>query len=394
MGKANSAAAQHRLEAARVLARYTPAEVNGWDQAGCTPDAVGVALAQAGLLGSFIDTSHGGKGWDALSFGLLCSEVAQVSMSLLSILTVHSMVLEALRLWGTPEQQAEWLPALAQGQKTGAFALTEPDFGSEATGIQTTLQRCEEGYRVSGRKKWISYATKADILLAFGKLEDGSAVAFLLPTATAGVSIEPQQGLMGFRAAMLGEIALQDCIVPATNVLGRSGAGIAYVAASALDLGRLAIAFGCLGAMEACLEDAVAYARQRQQFGQPLAKHQLVQQMLADMMTSYKAAVRLCHYAAELRTAGDPLATMETATAKYFASTQAVKVADLAVQIHGAVGCSASEGRVERFYRDVKITEIIEGSNQMQQLMIARNGMGEFVQSALRRQRLRTEPAA
>jgi alkylation response protein AidB-like acyl-CoA dehydrogenase len=385
---ANDAAhASNRLEAARLLARYS-AQANAWDRDERMPREVCTALAQAGLLGTFIDSEYGGRGWDAVSFGQLCAELGQLSMSLLSIVTVHSMVLEALRLWGTEQQRAQWLPDLAQGRLMGAFCLTEPEFGSEATGIQTTLTPCAEGYRVNGRKKWISYATEADLLLVFGKLEDGSAVACLVPSNTPGVSVKPLRGLLGFRAAMLGEIELNDCVIPADNLIGRKGAGISYVAASILDLGRLCIAFGCVGAMEACLEDSVAHTRKRQQFGQPLAKHQLIQKMLADMITPYKAALRLCLHAAERRVAGDPLATMETTIAKYFASTQSVALASQAVQLQGAAGCSAEEGRVERFYRDLKITEIIEGSNQMQQIMIAQNGMGEFARSALKRERL------
>jgi len=391
----------HRLEAARLLARFTPADITAWDQAESTPVEVIAALAEAKLLGTFIGTELGGRDWDAVSFGLLCAELGNASLSLLSIVTVHSMVMEAIRLSGTKQQRAEWLPAMAQGKKIGAFALTEPDFGSEATGIQTTLLPCNEGYRISGRKKWISYAVGADVLLVFGQLRDGqlkdgkldggNLVACLLPTDTPGLRITQMRGLLGFRAAMVSEIEMTDCVIPATNVIGREGAGISYVAAGALDLGRLAIAFGCLGAMEACLTDSVAYAKKRQQFGEPLARHQLIQQMLADMITSYKASERLCLHAAQLRSAGDPLAAMETATAKYFASTHAITVANHAVQIHGAAGCSAGEGRIERFYRDVKITEIIEGSNQMQQIMIAQNGMGEFVQSALKRKRLLAE---
>lgn len=385
---ASSQRSAHRQEVARILASFSPADIAAWDQAESLPASVPAALAQAGLLGSFIDTGHGGRGWDAVSFGLLCAEFGQASLSLLSIVTVHSMVMEAIRLSGTAQQRSDWLPALARGEKLGAFALTEPDFGSEATGVQTTLIECDEGYRVSGRKKWISYAARADVLLVFGKLEDGSAVACLLPADTAGLTITPMKGLLGFRAAMLGEIEMKDCVIPATNLIGSKGAGINYVAAGALDLGRLAIAFGSLGAMEACVADSVTYANKRKQFGQALSKHQLIQHMLADMITAYKAAERLCWHAAELRTAGSPMATMETATAKYFTSTHAVTVASQAVQIHGAAGCSAGESRTERFYRDLKITEIIEGSNQMQQVMIAQNGMGEFVQSALRRKRL------
>lgn len=384
----------HRLEAARLLAGFAAEDIRRWDQAESLPPEVPAQLAQAGLLGTFIDSGYGGRGWDATSFGLLCAELGQCSLSLLSIVTVHSMVLEAIRLWGTAAQREQWLPPLAQGRLLGAFGLTEPDFGSEATGVQTTLTACADGYRINGRKKWISYATRADLLLLFGKLEDGAAVACLVPTGTPGLQVTPQQGLLGFRAAMLGEIQLQDCVIPAANIIGKPGAGISYVAASALDLGRLAIAFGCLGAMEACLEDSVTHARKRVQFGQPLAQHPLVQALLADMITAHKASARLCHHAAALRSAGDPLAAMETAAAKYFASTQAVRVAQQAVQLHGAAGCSAEESRMERFYRDLKITEIIEGSNQMQQLMIARNGMGEFARAALARKRLRAGTAA
>lgn len=380
--------AQHRLEAARVLAGFAPADITAWDQGETLPADVPAVIAKAGLLGTFIDKEQGGRGWDAVSFGLLCAEFGQSSLSLLSILTVHSMVIEAIRQFGSEQQRNEWLPVLAQGKKIGAFALTEPDFGSEATGIQTTLIPCDEGYRINGRKKWISYASRADVLLVFGKLEDGSAVACLLPAETKGLSVTPMKGLLGFRAAMLGEIEMKDCVIPAANLIGRKGAGINYVAAAALDLGRLAIAFGSLGAMEACVTDSVTYANRRKQFGQSLSKHQLIQQMLADMITSYKAAERLCLHAAQLRSEGSPMATMETAIAKYFTSTHAVTVANQAVQIHGAAGCSAGESRTERFYRDLKITEIIEGSNQMQQIMIAQNGMGEFVQSALRRKRL------
>ncbi|OFE12331.1 hypothetical protein PHACT_03595 [Pseudohongiella acticola] len=381
---------QRRLQVATQLARFSSEDIKAWDQAASTPIEVIAALAEAGLLGTFIAPEHGGDGWDAVSFGQLCAELGQCSMSLLSIVTVHSMVMEAIRLSGTDQQRAQWLPDLASGRIIGAFALTEPEYGSEATGIQTTLSNHDGGYRINGHKKWISYAPRADVLLVFGKLEDGSAVACLLPADTPGLTIKQMPGLLGFRAAMVGEIDMVDCVIPTANVIGGKGAGISYVAAGALDLGRLAIAFGALGAIEACLSDSVTYARKRKQFGQSLARHQLIQQMLADMITSYKAAERLCLHAAELRASGDPMATMETATAKYFTSTQAVSIANQAVQIHGAAGCSADESRTERFYRDLKITEIIEGSNQMQQIMIAQNGMGEFVQSALRRKRLQT----
>lgn len=374
-----------RREAAALLADFSAAEIAGWDQAEHMPDAVVARLGRADLLGTFVDPAFGGRGSDALAFGHLCAAFGECSMSLLSIVTVHSMVLEAIRLWGTPQQREHWLPLLARGDCVGAFALTEPEFGSDATGVSTIIADTGDSYRITGRKKWISYACKAGVLLVFGKLENGKDAACLLPVSTSGLSIQSMQGLLGFRAAMVGTITMDNCVVPKANLIGVAGAAVAHVAASALDLGRLAIAFGCLGAMEACLADSVAYARQRKQFGQPLARHQLIQQMLADMITAQKAALRLCTHAAELRNQGDPLAAMETAVAKYFTSTNGMAVANNAVQIHGAVGCSASEARCERYYRDLKITEIIEGSNQMQQMMIAQNGMGAFMRPAARR---------
>jgi|TARA_B110000971_G_scaffold48965_3_gene49080 hypothetical protein len=375
-------------EIAVALAEFTPEVANSWDQSECIPDEVLESLASAQLLGCHMGREFGGKDWNSVELGILFEELGQVSLSLVSILTVHCMVQEVVRQWGSSAQKQHWLPDMVKGRTIAAFALTEPKHGSDATGIQTVLRSCENGYRLQGVKKWISYSQKAGVFLVFAIDEQGKHTACLVPSDAPGISVKPVGKLLGFRGASLGQIEFNDCFVAQENIIGQPGTGISYVAGNGLDLGRLAISFGCLGAMKACISDSVVYAREREQFGQQLIQHQLIQQMLADMITAHKAASHLCYSAAKLRSEGDPMSTMETTVAKYFASTQSVKVADMALQIHGAVGCSAEESRIERYYRDVRITEIIEGSNQMQQMMIAQNGMGEWVNLARKRSAL------
>lgn len=364
------------------FAQFDESDAKRWDLESAIPREVLSTLAAAGLLGCGVAREYGGRGWSARSHGYLFCRAGELSLSLLSILTVHSMVIEAVRLWGSDEQRQRWLPKLVAGDALGAFGLTEPSHGSDAMNIRTQFLADGDGYRVSGCKKWISFGCGADVLLTFGQTESGATLAALVPTSDPGFTATPMRNLLGFRGAMLGEITLEDCAVPRENLLGSAGGGVPYVAGGALDLGRLAIAYGCLGAMESCTEDAIQHARERVQFDEPLAKHQLIQRILSDMITSVKVARRLCDHAAQLRDEGDPRATLETTIAKYVASTHSVRVASDAVQVLGAAGCSADESRVERFYRDTRITEIIEGSNQMQQLMIAQNGMSEFQRRA------------
>ena len=365
-----------------VLAQFCEADARQWDLESEIPRTVIESLAASSLLGTTMPKEFGGRDWCARSLGHLFMRLGSISLSLVSIMTVHSMVLEALRLWGTAEQKKYWMPKLISGEVLGAFGLTEPTHGSDAMNVQSRLTKIDSGYSLSGSKKWISFGQGADVLLVFGQTEHGETIACLVPTKARGFTVKPMKNLLGFRGAMLGDITLKECFVPDENIIGRAGGGVPYVAGGALDLGRLAIAYGCLGAMEACTQDSVIHARSRTQFDEPLANHQLVQQLLSNMITSVKVARQLCDYAARLRDEGSPHATLETTVAKYIASTHSVKVASDAVQVFGAAGCSADESRVERYYRDTRITEIIEGSNQMQQMMIARNGMSEFQRQA------------
>jgi alkylation response protein AidB-like acyl-CoA dehydrogenase len=336
------------------------------------PESVIKKFAATGWLGAVIPKEHGGQGMDAITFGLLCEETGRASASLLSLLTVHGMVCQALLKWGTAEQRAVWLPKLASGAAIGAFGLTEPDIGSDAKSVRSTAVHAEGSYLISGEKKWISFGQVADLFLIIAQC-DGRPTAFLVQRDTPGFATQAISGLLGFRSAMLARLFLRECRIPEENLVGRIGFGFSHVAGTALDHGRYCVAWGCLGLIEACLAACLSYTSERKQFGSPLRGHQLIQQMIADMITDSKAARLLCHHAGHLKDKGDPALIMETSTAKYFASKAAMKAASDAVQIHGANGCG-SEYPVQRCFRDAKIMEIIEGSNQIQQIIIAKNG--------------------
>jgi len=341
-----------------------------------TPDELIRRMVDMGYLGGIIPTQYGGAGMDALTWGLLCEEVGRGSASLLSLLTVHGMVAQALIKWGSEAQRARWLPLLARGERIGAFGLTEPNVGSDAASIETTATAEDEGWRLTGHKRWISFGQVASLVLVIAKAE-GKAAAFLVERGTPGFSTAPITGMLGFRAAMLADIYLEDCRVPGDQLLGRVGFGFSHVAGTALDHGRYCVAWGCLGLAGAGLEASLAYTSERKQFGVLLKNHQAIQQLVADMIAQISAARAMCHQAARLKQAGDPALIMETSIAKYFTSRMAVQVALDAVQIHGANGCS-DRYPVQRYLRDAKIMEIIEGSNQMQQIIISKHGYQAF----------------
>jgi alkylation response protein AidB-like acyl-CoA dehydrogenase len=346
------------------------------DRQQTTPPELVQRMAAAGYLGGIVPTQYGGSGMDALTWGLLCEEVGRGSASLLSLLTVHGMVCQALIKWGTDAQRARWLPLLARGERIGAFGLTEPNVGSDAASIESSATPDGDGWRLNAHKRWISFGQLADLLLIIAKV-DGKAAAFLVERGAEGFATEPIGGMLGFRAAMLADVLIKNCQLPADHLLGRVGFGFSHVAGTALDHGRYCVAWGCLGLARAALEASLAYTSERKQFGAPLKNHQLIQQLVADMIADISAARAMCHNAARLKQAGDPALIMETSIAKYFTSRVANRVATDAVQIHGANGCS-DRYPVQRYLRDAKIMEIIEGSNQMQQIIIAKHGYHAF----------------
>jgi glutaryl-CoA dehydrogenase (non-decarboxylating) len=347
-----------------------------WDRDEAIPRETIGRLRDRGYLGSIVSPDFSGLGRDPITYGLLTEEIAKGCSSVRSLLTVHDMVAHAVQRWGSREQKERYLPRLARGEILGALALSEPNAGSDAKGIETTAADAGDGWILAGRKKWTTFGQIADLFLVFAKAGDQPA-AFLVERETAGLTVRPLHGILGTRAAMLAEIELAGCRVPKENLVGRVGFGISHVAAAALEQGRYSIAWGSVGIAQACLDACRSYAAERRQFGVPLADHQLIRRMLTDMIVEVRAARLLCLRAGWLRGTGDPGAFMETMAAKYFASRVATRAASDAVQIHGANGCS-DDYPVGRYLRDAKVMEIIEGSTQIQQITLPKFEFQEF----------------
>lgn len=339
------------------------------------PAALIAKLSAEGYLGATLPPEYGGGGMSMLTYGLLNEEVGRGCSSLRSLLTVHGMVAQSVLKWGRREQRDEWLPRLTTGDLLAAFALTEPGVGSDAGSVAATAADAGDAYVLDGCKRWISFGQIADLFLVFAKCE-GRAVALLVERGSPGLTVEPISGLLGLRASMLAELHFEGCRVAKKNLVGRAGFGFSHVASNALDFGRYTVAWGCVGIGRACLEASVKYANERRQFGVYLKEHQLIRQMITDMITNVKAARLLCCRAGYLKDTGAPAAILETMVAKYFASTMAVKAAGDAVQIHGANGCGDAYP-VQRYLRDAKVMEIIEGTTQIQQITIAAYDSGE-----------------
>jgi hypothetical protein len=281
------------------------------------------------------------------------------------------MVASTISRWGTEDLQTQWLEKLGQGQAIGAFALTEAEAGSDAREIRTEAIESGDEFVLTGHKKWITFGQMADLFLVFARSRRGHC-AFVLERSTPGLVTSPVHGMLGTRASMMAELRLEQCHVPKQNLVGALGFGLSHIASSALHCGRYSVAWGCVGIGQACLESCLQYAGRRTQSGALLREYQLIQRMITQMVAGVKAARLLCCHAGQLMDAGDPDFIVETSIAKYFACRAAAEIARDAVQIHGANGCS-SEYPVERFYRDAKIMEIIEGSNEMQEIAIAQS---------------------
>ena len=351
-------------------------EADRYDQEERTPVELIRKIAQQGYLGALAPVENGGAGMDMITFGLLNEEIGRACSSVRSLLTVHSMVTYAIAKWGSKRQKATWLHRLAAGELIGAFGLSEPNVGSDAKSVETTATPCGDCYILNGTKRWITYGQIAGLFLIFARCE-GKISAFLVERDAPGFSTKPIFGMLGTRASMLAELHLHNCEIPKENMLGGLGFGLATVATSALDIGRYSVACGCVGIAQACLDASLHYTSKRKQYGVYLKDHQLIQQMITNMIVNVKAARLLCYQAGYLKDIGDPSTVMETWTAKYFASLAATKAANDAVQIHGALGCS-TEYPVQRYLRDAKIMEIIEGSTQIQQINIASHGYSQL----------------
>jgi glutaryl-CoA dehydrogenase (non-decarboxylating) len=347
-----------------------------WDREEKIPLRVVDQLRGEGLLGAPLPVEAGGGGMEPITYGLLTEEVARGCSSVRSLLTVHDMVAQAIWRWGSRDLKARIGGAVAMAETVCALALSEPDVGSDASGVQTEARLENDEYVINGRKKWITFGQIADLFLVLARCE-GRLAAFAVPATSPGLIRRPLRGIVGTRASMLAELEFRDCRVASYYLTGRVGFGLSHVFSTALDCGRYSVAWGSVGIAQACLDACLDYTASRKQFGVELREHQLVRRKLTNMITNTRAARLLCYRAGYLRQAGDPNASSETLVAKYFASQAAVRAANDAVQLHGANGLT-EEYPVARYLRDAKVTEIIEGSSQIQQMTIARTPLGEL----------------
>jgi butyryl-CoA dehydrogenase len=343
------------------------------DAEGKIPREILAELARLGFLGIYVPEALGGAGADVVSYILACEEINRACASTGVVLSAHtSLVCDPLLRNGTAAQHERWLRPLARGEKLGCFALSEPGTGSDAAALQCTARRDGDGWVIRGTKNFITNGVSADVVLVFAQTEPGSRhqgiTAFVVDKPSPGLSVGRVEHKLGIRGSDTAQLVFDDVRVGDDQRLGAVGGGFA-IALATLDGGRIGIAAQAIGIARACLEDALAYAREREAFGRPIADFQAIQWMLADMATETDAARLLAWRAATLKDRGEPH-TAEAAMAKLFASDIAMKAARSCVQIFGGYGY-LTDYPAERHYRDAKITEIYEGTSEIMKLVIA-----------------------
>lgn len=331
-------------------------------------------MGELGLLGMVVPEEWGGSYIDYVAYALAVEEISAGDGATGALMSIHNSVgCGPVLNYGSQAQKDEWLAELASGRAIGCFALTEPQAGSEAHNLRTRAELVDSQWVLNGSKQFCSNAKRAKLAIVFAvtdpDLGKKGLSAFLVPTDTPGFAVERSEHKMGIRASDTCAVSLSDCPIPQANLLGERGKGLA-IALSNLEGGRIGIGAQALGIARAAFEAALLYARERVQFGKPIAEHQSIANMLADMQTQLNAARLLILHAARLKSAGLPCLS-EASQAKLFASEMAEKVCSQAVQIHGGYGY-LEDYPVERYYRDARITQIYEGSSEIQRLLIAR----------------------
>ena len=335
-------------------------------------------LAAAGYLGAGWDEDYGGSGLDVVSYALVVEELGKADSSVRGIVSVNvGLVGKTIARFGTEEQKREWLPKLASGEGLGSYALTEPGCGSDAAALVTRAERDGDSWMLTGSKTFITLGTWASVALVFARTGGEGPrgiTCFLVPTDADGFESHPIKGKLGLRAQDTAELSLDAVRVPDENRLGELDGGF-RIAMSALDVGRISLAAGCVGIAQGCLDASIAYARERSAFGRPIAGFQLVQELLAEIAVETDAARMLTWRAAALADA-HLQHTLESSVAKLYASEVSVRAANNAVQIFGGYGY-IDEYPVGKYLRDARVTTLYEGTSQIQKLIIGRALTGE-----------------
>lgn len=349
-----------------------------WDREGKFEPSIMDKLAELGLMGVCIPQEYGGSGMDYNSLAIVCEELERGDTAFRTAVSVHTGLNSMTLLqWGNEEQKQKYLVPQAKGELIGAFGLTEPGAGSDVASMQATAVKEGDYYILNGQKTWISLSDIADTFIVFAYTDKSKKhhgiSAFIVERGMEGFSSQPIKGKLGIRAGNTGEIFFENLKVPKENLLGEEGEGF-KIAMSALDNGRFTVAAGAVGQIMACLEASVAYCHERETFGKPIGRHQLVQQMIANMEAGLQMSRLLVYKAGYLKNKG-VRNTRETSLAKWQACDFANKAADDAVQIHGAYGFS-DEYPVERYLRNSKAPVIYEGTREIHTILQAEYALG------------------
>ena len=331
-------------------------------------------LGEMGVLGLNLPSEYGGGGADYISYCIMLEELGRADLGVAVTVSVHlSLGGKTVLQWGSEEQKEKYLPRIASGEMLACLATTEPNVGSDVSSIETSAVLQGDEWVLNGTKTWISNGGVADIAIIIAQTEKSlgskGLTAFIVERGTKGFSSRDLHNKLGIRSSNTAELILEDCRVPQGNVLGPVGKGMS-VALSAFDSARLGVAARTVGVAQACIDASVSYAQTRKQFGKLIGSFQLIQELIADMTVETEAARLLVYRAAAIKDKGDP-ATIETSMAKYYSSEIALKAANNAIQIHGSYGYS-DEYPVERYFRDVRVSSILEGTSQMHKLIIGR----------------------
>jgi alkylation response protein AidB-like acyl-CoA dehydrogenase len=349
-----------------------------WDRTETMDRGIVAKLADLGFLGGPLPEQYGGMGMDNVSYCLIIEELGRADSSVRGVVSVNvGLVAKTVLKWGTEEQKEAWLPRLCSGEKLGCYGLTEPGSGSDAASLKTRAVRDGDDWVLSGSKMFITNGTWAGVALIFARTggEGPRGIsAFLVPTDLEGFSSSRVMGKLGLRSQDTGELHLDGVRIPDANRLGDEGAGF-KVAMSALDTGRMSLAAGSVGIAQGCLDAAVKYSTEREQFGRPIARFQLVQELIADIAVETQAARFLTWRVAAMADNGDKH-TLESSIAKYYASEVAVRASNAAVQVHGGYGY-VDEYPVGKYLRDARVATLYEGTSQIQKLIIGRALTGE-----------------